>query len=110
MMPVGLIKCLVLLLFCFLATANIEKIVFVAPDGGHMPLDASVDNLMLMTLDASQSSRRTFVNASFPTETAKKGAETWLVLDGLKSGQRYELRIIWIATVRRVISRHSLQC
>jgi hypothetical protein len=42
---------------------------------------------------------RTRLNASFPTNTASKGTATWVLLDGLSPGARYEVRICWLATV-----------
>ena len=92
-----LLRWLLLCLLCSQANANVEKIVFVAPEA--MPVDKSVDNLLLTSLSEKSPTVRTFLNASFPTEGAKKGTETWMVLEGLIPGRRYEVRVNWIATV-----------
>lgn len=79
--------------------ANVEKVIFIAPDAQPEPQDASVDNLLLTPLSESYPSVRTYINASFPTNTSIKGTEAWFLLDGLIPRRRYEVRICWLATV-----------
>ena len=86
-------------LLCSLISANVEKVIFVAPPAEPFPADASIDNLLLATLTECEPSIRTHLNASFPAEDAPKGNETWMLLEGLTPGRRYEVRICWLATV-----------
>lgn len=87
------------------ASGNVEKVIFIAPAAQALPNDASIDNLLLTSLSETETSVRTYVNASFPTEDAPKGTETWMLLEGLTAGRRYEVRICWLATVRDDLSK-----
>lgn len=81
------------------AIANVEKEIFLGPkasNGVH-----SLKNLYngLPHLVASEHCRncraiRTVLNTSFH----EGGEEHWIVIDGLKEGSRYEVRICWAAT------------
>lgn len=82
-----------------LVSANVEKVIFVAPPAEPFPTDASIDNLLLATLTQAEPSIRTHLNASFPTGNASKGNQTWMLLEGLTPRRRYEVRICWLATV-----------
>lgn len=92
----------ILILICSsllsLATANVEKVIFLAPEAQSFPTDASLDNLLLNRLTLGQPTVRTYLNASFPIDDQPKGTETWLLLEDLTPGQRYEVRICWLAT------------
>jgi hypothetical protein len=83
-----------------LASANVEKVIFVAPPAELLPTDASIDNLLLESFSEGQPSIRTYLNATFPTAETPKGTETWILLEELLPGRRYEVRICWLATVR----------
>ncbi len=98
-----LVRWLLLSSLCILVSTNSEKIVFVAPEAQAMPSDASIDNLLLKTVSKQTPAIRTFFNASFPTEEAPKGTETWMLIEDLIPGQRYEVRVNWIATVGHAI-------
>ncbi|KAK5058556.1 hypothetical protein LTR84_010819 [Exophiala bonariae] len=89
---------LALVLWSLHVTANVEKVIFTAPDAQPKIQDASLDNLFLTTLSESYPSVRTYINASFPTNTSTKGTESWFLLDGLVPHRRYEVRICWAAT------------
>jgi hypothetical protein len=39
------------------------------------------------------------IEAEFPSETAPRGKKSWFYLDALRPGQRYEVRVCWLATV-----------
>lgn len=78
--------------------ANTEKTIFVAPQSQSLPQDASIDNLLLTPLTPDHLMYRTHINASFPTNGKPHGEDTWVLLEGLIPGQRYELRICWLAT------------
>lgn len=91
---------LALILWSLCAAANVEKVIFLAPDSQPKPQDASLDNLLLTTLSESSPSVRTYINASFPTNTSTKGTESWFLLDGLIPHRRYEVRVCWQATVK----------
>lgn len=89
------------------ALGNVEKTIFLAPPSISIPSGhPNLNDLYLDVLSAplSQLSLRRQVPASFPTPTDPRGNETWLLLEGLQEGRRYEVRICWLATVRaRVI-------
>lgn len=90
-----------LLLICALTSsvlANVEKTIFVTPQTVEIIQDAAIDNLLLTALHPNQLTVRTYLNASFPTTEKPHGQETWALLDGLAPGQRYELRVCWLAT------------
>ena len=94
-----------------LAAANAEKTIFVAPELEPLPNDASIDNLLLMSLSEAQPSERAFLNATFPTRTTPKGTQTWATLIDLVPGRRYEVRICWLATQPTAfwLHTHTLQ-
>lgn len=93
----------ILFYVCFLAVpaiANVEKTIFTAPDSINFG-DAR-PNLMDLRLDILSSKRlsiRTVLPVIFPTENQPRGLSSWYTLDGLRPGQRYEVRICWAATV-----------
>lgn len=81
-----------------IVVANVEKTIFVAPDHLTVPKDASIDKLLLTSLNPDRLKFRTHLNASFPTDEKPHGEDTWALLEGLTPGQRYELRVCWLAT------------
>ncbi|KAL4802748.1 hypothetical protein BDV18DRAFT_60655 [Aspergillus unguis] len=82
-----------------LASANVEKTIFLAPPAYSLPdRDPTLDDLGLERLSPSNGMLRTTVNASFPTETESRGTDSWYLLENLNPGQRYEVRICWLAT------------
>ncbi|KAH8691126.1 hypothetical protein BGW36DRAFT_387723 [Talaromyces proteolyticus] len=82
-----------------LAAANVEKTIFVAPSPQPVPAESSViDDLGLERLSPGDYILRTNLNASFPTHSQPYGTESWLYLEDLNPGQRYEVRICWLAT------------
>jgi hypothetical protein len=82
------------------AAANVEKTIFVAPLPWTVPAeDAAIDDLGLDRLSPADFMLRTNLNASFPTEEEPYGTESWFYLEDLTPGQRYEVRICWMATV-----------
>lgn len=80
---------------------NVEKTIFVGPARMPIPLtQPTLESLKLDTLNPGDaSSLRTRLTAKFLTESHPSGYATWLLLDHLKEGQRYEVRICWPATV-----------
>ena len=80
-----------------IALANVEKTIFIAPLRQLVP-DASIDNLLLISLNPQCTTARTWLNATFPTPETPGGTDTWMLLEGLAPGTRYELRICWLAT------------
>ncbi|KAK0706501.1 hypothetical protein B0T26DRAFT_743740 [Lasiosphaeria miniovina] len=85
-----------------LAVANTEKAIFLGPASIAVPLEhPTLDDLGLDVLSpaaASSPSIRTRLEAQFPTASYPHGAATWLLLDGLEEGRRYEVRVCWAAT------------
>ena len=82
-------------------SANVEKVIFLGPSPTLLPDDyPNLAQLGLHELFSSRSSVRNYLPASFPREEKPEGDETWVLLDGLEKGRRYEVRICWAATVR----------
>ncbi|KAK2766194.1 hypothetical protein FQN54_007710 [Arachnomyces sp. PD_36] len=72
---------------------------FIAPDSMHIPTQSpNLDDLGLERLSPDLPAIRTHLNASFPSEVAPNGVETWILLEDLNPGQRYEIRVCWLAT------------
>ncbi|KAG9665631.1 hypothetical protein KCU95_g14253, partial [Aureobasidium melanogenum] len=92
----------ILFYVCFLAVpaiANVEKTIFTAPN--TINFGDARPNLMDLRLDILSSKKlsiRTVLPVIFPTETQSRGLSSWYTLDGLRPGQRYEVRICWAAT------------
>lgn len=83
-----------------LASANVEKTIFLGPEPVNIPdQQPSLSSLNIDTLTPDDWSLRTHLKASFPTEQAQRGTSSWFILDNLTEGQRYEVRICWLATV-----------
>jgi hypothetical protein len=92
-----------LLWFATLVAANVEKTIFVAPEETTMTTDGpSLSNLCLQTLTPVEDNRKIRISlpVSFPTKDNAFGKSSWYLLQHLKPGQRYEVRICWSATVR----------
>lgn len=88
------------------ALGNVEKTIFLAPPSISIPSGhPNLKDLYLDVLFAPLSwlSLRRQVPASFPTPNDPRGNETWLLLEGLEEGRRYEVRICWVATVRALV-------
>lgn len=80
--------------------ANVEKTIFLGPPATTIPSEApDLDDLGLERLTPQNGVVRTQVNASFPSAEAPDGTESWFFLENLTPGQRYEVRICWLATV-----------
>jgi len=80
-------------------SANVEKTIFLGPPAITIPTQhPNLDDLLLIPLSPVHSTARFLLNATFPTQDATKGTETWMLLDGLTPGARYEIRICWLAT------------
>lgn len=83
--------------------ANVEKTIFLAPT--PTPLSSSsnitpdLSDLGLDLLSPENTILRTKFNASFPSTAKPDGTESWFLLEGLNPGQRYEVRVCWLATV-----------
>lgn len=89
-----------ILLLTQYATANVEKTIFVAPLPWTVTGEnAAIDDLGLDRLSPADYMLRTNLNASFPTDEKPYGTESWFYLEDLTPGQRYEVRICWMATV-----------
>lgn len=86
-----------------LVAANVEKIIFIGPSLVNIPqAPPSLPDLNLHTLTPQNWSIRTNLSRVFPAEwhNAAQGYASWLLLDGLDEGQRYEFKVCWAATVR----------
>lgn len=82
-----------------IAHANVEKTIFLAPQASTIPSEESdLDDLGLERLSPDAPVVRTQLNASFPTNDAPSGTESWFFLENLNPGQRYEVRVCWLAT------------
>ncbi|BCS18967.1 uncharacterized protein APUU_11795S [Aspergillus puulaauensis] len=96
---------MMLLLFIYIvsllsvASANVEKTIFIAPSAVTLPAkDSTFDDLGLERLSPSNGMLRTQLNASFPIDSKSQGTDSWYFLENLNPGQRYEVRICWLAT------------
>lgn len=86
--------------FAGMVLANVEKTIFIAPESIPIPAhQPSLDDLGLERLSPALPSIRTHMNVSFPSEFAPEGVESWILLEDLNPGQRYEVRVCWLATV-----------
>ena len=80
--------------------SNVEKAIFLGPPAITIPSQhPNLDDLFLIPLSSLYPSARIWLNATFPTKHEPRGTQTWILLDGLKPGARYEVRICWLATV-----------
>lgn len=92
---------LILSLFTAVAQANVEKTIFLAPAPATVPSgEPDLDDLGLERLSPQRPVVRTHLNATFPTTAAPDGTDSWFFLENLNPGQRYEVRVCWLATVR----------
>lgn len=83
-----------------LVQANVEKTIFLAPPASTIPsVEPELDDLGLERLSPHSSVIRRGLNASFPTAAAPEGTDSWFFVENLKPGQRYEIRVCWLATV-----------
>ncbi|KAJ5963881.1 uncharacterized protein N7479_003757 [Penicillium vulpinum] len=90
---------LILPLFTAVVRANVEKTVFLAPAPVSVPSEEpDLDDLGLERLSPQMPVVRTRLNASFPTNAAPGGTDSWFFLENLNPGQRYEVRVCWLAT------------
>ncbi|KAM3566395.1 hypothetical protein ARSEF4850_000631 [Beauveria asiatica] len=85
-------------------TANADKIIFTGPEPVTYPLaspslaDLNLDVIGPASLSIRTSLSRIFHNDSDPELRGKpRGRASWLILDDLTPGQRYELRVCWAA-------------
>lgn len=90
---------LLLLLQTSRSLCNTEKVIFIAPAAIKIPTaHPTIEDLHIHTLTPHSSTQQTHIRAEFPTNITQKGAATWLLLDKLQAGQRYEVRVCWAAT------------
>ena len=83
-----------------LVFANVEKTIFLGPEPVNIPnQQPSLSSLNIDTLTPEDWSLRTHLEAKFPTAESKRGTSSWFILESLTEGQRYEVRICWLATV-----------
>ena len=95
---------LALLIGAIAVAANVEKVIFVAGQGaadGASALRSSILSSILPRLTPDGNAWRTGLPAVFSWEDHfPDNGTTWVLLDDLSEGQRYELRVCWAATVR----------
>ena len=100
--PTALMLAVLLLLWAGTGHANVEKVVFRGPKAIPIPPEhPNLDDLHLATLSPHRPYLRTQLQAAFPSGGADKGEVSWFLLENLRAGQRYEVRVCWAATVRR---------
>ncbi|EEH37688.1 hypothetical protein PAAG_08106 [Paracoccidioides lutzii Pb01] len=88
-----------LLLVPGVVLANVEKVFFTALKPSPLLLHQSLfDDLEIERLSPHTPSVRTYISAAFPSKEAPLGFESWFYLDFLNPGQRYEVRICYLAT------------
>ncbi|VUC23890.1 unnamed protein product [Clonostachys rosea] len=82
-----------------LTSANVEKVIFLGPATVNIPLQKptlSDLNLHTLTPETTGNTIRTRLARQFLQEGIDPTV-TWLLLDTLTEGQRYELRVCWAA-------------
>ncbi|KAK3315097.1 hypothetical protein B0H66DRAFT_564498 [Apodospora peruviana] len=90
---------LLFLLLSSIARANVEKTIFPAPDTVRVPSQhPTLSDLYIDSLTPQNSVLRASLSAQFPNSSHATGKATWLLLDDLNPGQRYEVRVCWAAT------------
>ncbi|ERS99464.1 uncharacterized protein SPSK_03564 [Sporothrix schenckii 1099-18] len=98
---------LALLVGAVFVAANTEKAIFVAGDGqSRRPGGGDADRIALSGIASSlprltpdRNAWRTSLPAAFPwADNFPTNGTTWLLLDELTGGQRYELRVCWAAS------------
>ncbi|CAK7239067.1 MAG: hypothetical protein STHCBS139747_000489 [Sporothrix thermara] len=93
---------LALLIGAIAVAANVEKVIFVAGQGaadGASALRSSILSSILPRLTPDGNAWRTGLPAVFSWEDHfPDNGTTWVLLDDLSEGQRYELRVCWAAT------------
>ncbi|KAI1506622.1 hypothetical protein F5X99DRAFT_403984 [Biscogniauxia marginata] len=82
------------------ARANTEKAIFLGPPAVDIIPSAHpiLDDLRVDILTPDRHALRTHLDAQFPSGSFHHGKPTWLILDELTEGQRYEVRVCWAAT------------
>ncbi|KAF3075596.1 hypothetical protein CFAM422_002297 [Trichoderma lentiforme] len=102
--PISLAKSLLLLPFLSLISpshANTEKVIFTAPPPASLSsLDAAIQQDLPVLGPSTSWSIRTNLSRVFPLnqhDDNQQGYPSWLLLDNLTPGQRYELRVCWSA-------------
>ncbi|KAI1099630.1 hypothetical protein F4804DRAFT_337045 [Jackrogersella minutella] len=79
--------------------ANTEKAIFLGPPTVNIPsAHPTLEDLHVDTLTPTNGAIRTHLEAQFPNIPSPHGKATWLILDELTEGQRYEVRVCWAAT------------
>lgn len=87
-----------LLLSASAVVANVEKVIFTGPEPVSVPRDNLISGVNIHTLSPDASIIRTDLSRVFPgTDDKALGQSTWLLLDDLVAGQRYEFRVCWAA-------------
>jgi hypothetical protein len=88
--------------------ANVEKTIFLGPSAVVLPHDQpSLEGLRLHTLSPSQTILPLQLPVLFPSALRPRGLESWYLLQHLDAERRYEVRICWPATVRKL---HNATC
>ncbi|KAL6791947.1 hypothetical protein J3E68DRAFT_409753 [Trichoderma sp. SZMC 28012] len=81
--------------------ANTEKVIFTAPPPSSLSsLDAAIHKDLPVLGPSTSWSIRTNLSRVFPLnqhDDDQQGYPSWLLLDNLTPGQRYELRVCWSA-------------
>nr|WNZ75805.1 hypothetical protein [Trichoderma harzianum] len=101
--PISLTKSLLLIPFLSLISpshANTEKVIFTAPPPASLSsLDAAIHKDLPALGPSTSWSIRTNLSRVFPLnqQDEEQGYPSWLLLDNLTPGQRYELRVCWSA-------------
>ncbi|OTB04250.1 hypothetical protein M426DRAFT_321093 [Hypoxylon sp. CI-4A] len=94
-----LVHLTIVILLIAAVLANTEKAIFLGPPTVNIPAaHPTLEDLRVDTLTPTNGSLRTYLEAQFPNAAIPHGKATWLILDELTEGQRYEVRVCWAAT------------
>ncbi|KAI1381602.1 hypothetical protein F4677DRAFT_403564 [Hypoxylon crocopeplum] len=98
-MAIMFINLIPIFLLAAVVCANTEKAIFLGPPTVNIPFaHPTLDDLHVDILTPSNWTIRTHLEAKFPNISSPHGKATWLILDDLAEGQRYEVRVCWAAT------------
>lgn len=105
---------LALLVGTVIVAANTEKAIFVAGEGTQKSGDAFASLASIASslprLTPDFNAWRTGLPAVFPwAANFPTNGTTWVLLDELTEGQRYELRVCWGATVSPISTQDAVQ-
>ena len=100
-----------LFLFLPLIAANVEKLIFLGPKNSDVQpqlLSHAFGSHLDILSPANYTIRHRLLAAFASDPVPKQDSETWILLQDLETGRRYEVRVCWSATVSDDIHNNVL--